>query len=193
MWFFLKTLFIHKRHTQRGRNTGRERSRLLAGSPMGDGRDPQTWDHTLAEGRHSTTEAPKRPYMWIFNCARGSSSKPTCCSRDNCTYKHLFKFLYITFAWFCSYSFHLLYSGLQPEKLNCADHLSRRPYFLAAVSQWRAPTAGSRREKWGWCSHGHGSVLFPSSLPGGSSGSNCVNRHRSQNSLPHRIFTPLGS
>ena len=36
-WFLLRFyLFIHKRHTERGRDISRERSRLLIGSPMRD-------------------------------------------------------------------------------------------------------------------------------------------------------------
>ena len=34
--FFFKILFIHKRYRERGRDTGRGRSRLHAGSPMWD-------------------------------------------------------------------------------------------------------------------------------------------------------------
>ena len=37
-------LFIHEIHTERGRDTGRERSRLLAGSPMQDSK-PELQDH----------------------------------------------------------------------------------------------------------------------------------------------------
>ena len=33
---FKKILLIHERQTERGRDTGRERSRLLTGSPMRD-------------------------------------------------------------------------------------------------------------------------------------------------------------
>ena len=33
--FFFKILFIHERHTERGRDIGRGKSRLHAGSPCG--------------------------------------------------------------------------------------------------------------------------------------------------------------
>ena len=49
--FFLKKdfiyLFIHERHTERGRDTGRGRSRLPAGSPMRD-LIPGSLDHDLS-------------------------------------------------------------------------------------------------------------------------------------------------
>ena len=48
IYFFKKIyLFIHERHTERGRNTGRGRSRLHAGSPMWDS-IPGFQDHTLS-------------------------------------------------------------------------------------------------------------------------------------------------
>ena len=43
---FKNILFIHERHTERGRDTGRERSRLHAGSPMWD-LIPGLQDHAL--------------------------------------------------------------------------------------------------------------------------------------------------
>ena len=47
---FLKRfyLFIHERHTERGRDTGRGRSRLHAGSPMQDS-IPGPRDHALSQ------------------------------------------------------------------------------------------------------------------------------------------------
>ena len=47
-FFFFKILFINERHTERerGRDTGRGRSRLHAGSPMGDS-IPGPQDHAL--------------------------------------------------------------------------------------------------------------------------------------------------
>ena len=56
--FFRFYLFIHERHRERGRDIGRERSRLHAGSLMLEGsQDPgiTTW----TEGRCSTTEPPR--------------------------------------------------------------------------------------------------------------------------------------
>ena len=57
---FLKTVFIH----ERGRDTGRGRSRLPAGSPMQDS-IPGPWDHNQAKG--STTEPPWHPYFLLLN------------------------------------------------------------------------------------------------------------------------------
>ena len=47
--FFKKRfyLFIHERHKERGKDTGRGRSRLHAGSPMWDS-IPGLWDHNLS-------------------------------------------------------------------------------------------------------------------------------------------------
>ena len=65
--FLKKDLFIYSWETERekGRDTGRGRSRFPAGSPM--------WDLILdprimpwAEGRHSTTEPPKHPERHII-------------------------------------------------------------------------------------------------------------------------------
>ena len=58
-------LFIHERHRlrERGRDTGRGRSRLLAGSPMQDLiLDPGI----TTEGRRPTAEPPKHPKDNIF-------------------------------------------------------------------------------------------------------------------------------
>ena len=46
-FFFKIYLFIHGRHRERGRDTGRGRSRLLAGSPMWDS-IPGPRDHALS-------------------------------------------------------------------------------------------------------------------------------------------------
>ena len=46
LFFFLKRLFIHERHTERGRDIGRGRNRLHAGSPLWD-LILRLWDHTL--------------------------------------------------------------------------------------------------------------------------------------------------
>ena len=43
-------LFIHKRHTERGRDIGREKNRLLARSPMQDS-IPGPRDHDLSQGQ----------------------------------------------------------------------------------------------------------------------------------------------
>ena len=53
---FLKRfyLFIHERHTERGRDTGRGRSRLPVGSPMQD-LIPGPWDHDLSQNQDLDT------------------------------------------------------------------------------------------------------------------------------------------
>ena len=63
-WFHRETffslrfyVFIHEGHRERGRDTGRGRSRLHAGSSMWDS-IPGSRDHTWAKGRCSTTESP---------------------------------------------------------------------------------------------------------------------------------------
>ena len=55
------------RHTERGRDTGRGRSRLHAGSPMQD-LIPDPRIPTWAEGSHPTAEPPRCPshYLFIF-------------------------------------------------------------------------------------------------------------------------------
>ena len=47
-FFFFKILFIYDRHRERGRDTGRGRSRLHAGSPMCDP-IPGPQDHSLGQ------------------------------------------------------------------------------------------------------------------------------------------------
>ena len=42
-----KALFIHERHTERGRDTGKGRSRLPVGSAMQDS-IPRLWDYILS-------------------------------------------------------------------------------------------------------------------------------------------------
>ena len=67
LFFLIFYLFIYERHTERGRDTGRGRSRLPAGSLMWDSiLDPgiRPW----AEGRCSTAEPPRRPHI-LFICS----------------------------------------------------------------------------------------------------------------------------
>ena len=61
-----KRLFIHERHTEKSRDTGRGRSRLPTGNPMWD-LTPELWDHAWAEGRRSTAEPPRYPPIELFN------------------------------------------------------------------------------------------------------------------------------
>ena len=50
-FFFLRFyVFIHERQTERGRDTGRGRSRVHAGSPMRD-KIPGPWGLTLSRSR----------------------------------------------------------------------------------------------------------------------------------------------
>ena len=56
--FFFKILFIHERHTERGRDTGRGRSRLPAGSPKQDS----------IPGPRITP--PRRPSVSVFQSLR---------------------------------------------------------------------------------------------------------------------------
>ena len=61
LWFYL---FIHERHTERGRDTGRGRSSPLQGARC------RTWSQdpritTWAKGRHSTTEPPGCPCIYV--------------------------------------------------------------------------------------------------------------------------------
>ena len=64
--FFLSFyLFIHDRHSERGRDIGRRRSRLPFGSLM-QNLIPGPQDHFWAKGRHSTIEPPRRPSLGIF-------------------------------------------------------------------------------------------------------------------------------
>ena len=63
-------LLIHERHRDRGRDIGRGRSRLHAGSRMQDP-IPGPENTTSTKGRRSTTEPPRCPSpMW------GSNSQP---------------------------------------------------------------------------------------------------------------------
>ena len=62
-------LFIHERHTERGRETGRGRSRLPAGEPDA-GLDPGTWGHS--EGRRCTAEPPGGPPPFRRDCTVGA-------------------------------------------------------------------------------------------------------------------------
>ena len=61
----LKDLFLHERHTEKGRDTGRGRNRLPVGNSMWD----QSWDSRImpwAEGRCSTPEPPRGPLNYLF-------------------------------------------------------------------------------------------------------------------------------
>ena len=59
IFFFLRFyLFIYERHTERGRDIGKGRSRLQAGSLMRDS-IPDHGIMTWAKGRLSTTEPPR--------------------------------------------------------------------------------------------------------------------------------------
>ena len=64
--FFLRfCLYIHARHTERGRDIGRGRSRLLWGAWC----RTRSQDHrimTWAKSRHSTTEPPRHPKLCKF-------------------------------------------------------------------------------------------------------------------------------
>ena len=60
-FFFLRfCLFIHKRLRERGRDVGRGRSRLPAGTLMWD-LIPGLQDRALSQGRRSTAEPPRCP------------------------------------------------------------------------------------------------------------------------------------
>ena len=60
LFFLIKIyLFIHERHRERGRDTGRGRSRLPAGSPMWDS-IPGLQDHTLSRKVDALTAEPPR-------------------------------------------------------------------------------------------------------------------------------------
>ena len=62
IYLFLKILFIHERHRERGRDTGRGRSRLLLGSLMRDS-IPGPQNHDLSQRQilnHWVTQVPLR-------------------------------------------------------------------------------------------------------------------------------------
>ena len=72
--FFLRfDLFIHETQRERGRDTGRGRSRLNAGSPMWD-LIPGAQDHTLSRRqtlKHWATQAsPYLEFILMFGCMR---------------------------------------------------------------------------------------------------------------------------
>ena len=54
-------LFMRDTEKETGRDTGRGRSRVPAGSPMWD-LILGPWDQALSRSRCSTTEPPKHPY-----------------------------------------------------------------------------------------------------------------------------------
>ena len=59
--FFSKDfIYLFMRHTERGRDTDRGRSRLHAGSLTRDS-IPGLQDHALSQSRRSTTEPPRHP------------------------------------------------------------------------------------------------------------------------------------
>ena len=66
--FFLRFyLFVHERHRERGRNTGRGRSRLPVGSLMWDS-IPGLQDHTLSRKQIPlTAEPPRSPSLVALN------------------------------------------------------------------------------------------------------------------------------
>ena len=67
VFFFLKILFIYswKKERERGRDTGRGRSRLHAGSRMQDS-IPGPQDHALGWRRRWTAEPPRDPPPFLF-------------------------------------------------------------------------------------------------------------------------------
>ena len=70
-FFFLQRfyLFIHERHRETGRGTGRgRRSRLKSGSRCGN----RSWDSRItpwAKGRHQTAEPPRDPSYCFLICS----------------------------------------------------------------------------------------------------------------------------
>ena len=68
-FYFLKRfyLFIHERHRERGRDTGRGRSRLPVGSPMRDS-IPGPKDHALSRSQtlnHGATQVPLKVCLMV--------------------------------------------------------------------------------------------------------------------------------
>ena len=59
-YFFLK--IIHEKHTERGRDRGKGRSRLPAGSPMWDS-IPRSWDHDLSQRQMLNQSHPGIPEL----------------------------------------------------------------------------------------------------------------------------------
>ena len=70
LYFFL-ILFIHERHTERSRDTGRRRKRVPVGSPMWNW-IPGPWDHDLSQMQmvnHRAIQVPsKLLYIKISSC-----------------------------------------------------------------------------------------------------------------------------
>ena len=63
---FLKILFMHETHTHRGRDTGRGRSRLLAGSLM-RASNPGPRDHALSQRQTFNQGATQMPQILSFS------------------------------------------------------------------------------------------------------------------------------
>ena len=61
---FLIRFYLFMKDTDRGRDTGRGRSRLSEGSSMWD-LIQGSQDHARSEGRCSTTEPPRGPYSFL--------------------------------------------------------------------------------------------------------------------------------
>ena len=125
---FFKDLFIHERHTERGRDIGRgRRSRLHAGSPMWDSiLDPGITPWT--KGRCSMVEPPRHPcwilsneifkLIWKYSSVWSKQIGPVCWNslHQILQFSHyslqlkiwffisLAKFIFLLFFWFCSLS-----------------------------------------------------------------------------------------
>ena len=69
-------LFVHETHRERGRDTGRGRTRLPVGRPTWDSIPITTW----AKGRHSTTKSPRSPPNIHLILGFRSKAKPFECS-----------------------------------------------------------------------------------------------------------------
>ena len=106
-------LFIPERHRERGRDTGRGRSRLCAGSPIRD-LIPGSRDHDWAKGRCSTTEAPRCLLFPLFTYQEllpsVNTSLPVLCLPNEiqwpylslfwCSYRHVSQsFWFSLFHW----------------------------------------------------------------------------------------------